>query len=175
MQSDPVVFLDNCNHETLTSNLLARGLRPTIGSEQMVPSSANAFIVITGNAVQLSEDLPRRFIVVDLDAKCENPEQRRFDQNFFAFISARRSELVGAFLTIWRWGRQNQLPEGMPLGSFEAWASWCRDPLLALGCVDPALRITDLKIQDPLRQRTVDLFEAWHTAHGSKPVNAILI
>jgi hypothetical protein len=176
MQSDPTLFLDNCNDETLASNVLAQVItegevnaRP-LGQSKMIPLSTNAFIVITGNAVQLSEDLTRRFLVVHLDAKCENPEQRKFDQNFFALISARRSELVGAIMTIWRWGRQNRLVHGTPLGSFEVWASWCRDPLLALGCVDPAFRITDLKIQDPLRQRIVDFFEAWHTAHGSRPV-----
>lgn len=131
---------------------------------------SNACISITGNAVRLSEDLARRFLVVDLDAKCENPEQRSFDQDFAEVISARRSELLGALLTIWRWGRQNRLARGMPMGSFEVWAAWCRDPLLALGCLDPARRIEDLKVQDPLRQRVFELFETWHAAHGSMPV-----
>ena len=131
---------------------------------------SNACIAITGNAVRLSEDLARRFLVVDLDAKCENPEQRSFDQDFAEVISARRSELLGALLTIWRWGRQNRLARGIPMGSFEVWAAWCRDPLLALGCLDPARRIEDLKVQDPLRQRVFELFETWHAAHGSLPV-----
>ena len=49
---------------------------------------SNACISITGNAVRLSEDLARRFLVVDLDAKCENPEQRSFDQDFAEVIRA---------------------------------------------------------------------------------------
>jgi hypothetical protein len=176
MQSDPTVFLDNCNHETLSSNFLAQviteaevSIRP-LGQTKMVPLSTNAFIVVTGNAVQLAEDLTRRFLPVDLDPKCENPEQRRFDQKFDSAISAARSELLAAFLTIWRWGRQNRLDRGVPLGSFETWGAWCRDPLLALGCDDPVRRIADLKAQDPVRQRIADLFRAWDEAHSSTPV-----
>jgi hypothetical protein len=176
MQSEPIVFLDNCNAELLVSNVLAQVItenavnaRP-LGQSKMTPLSTNAFIAVTGNAVQISEDLARRFLVVYLDAKCENPEQRKFDQSFEALITTGRSEMVGALLTIWRWGRQNQLESGVPLGSFEQWASWCRDPLLALGCVDPARRIADLKAQDPLRQKISDFFQAWHASHGSTPV-----
>jgi hypothetical protein len=170
------VFLDNCNAELLVSNVLAQVItenavnaRP-LGQSKMTPLSTNAFIAVTGNAVQISEDLARRFLVVYLDAKCEDPEHRKFDQSFEALIAAGRSEMVGALLTIWRWGRQNRLEPGVPLGSFEQWALWCRDPLLALGCVDPARRIADLKAEDPQRQRISDLFQTWHASHGSTPV-----
>jgi hypothetical protein len=176
MQCDPMVFLDNCNSELLVSNVLAQVLtensvntRP-LGQSKMTPLTTNAFVVVTGNAVQLSEDLTRRFLIVDLDAKCENPELRKFDQRFEALITANRSEIVAALLTVWRWGRRNRIEPGLPLGSFEQWASWCRDPLLALGCCDPAQRIADLKAQDPQRQKISDFFQAWHASHGSTPV-----
>jgi hypothetical protein len=176
MQSEPILYLDNCNDEVLVSNVLAQVItepevntRP-LGQSQMAPLCTNAFIVVTGNAVQISEDLARRFLVVNLDAKCENPEQRKFAQSFEALVAARRSEILGALLTIWRWGRQTRLEPGMPLGSFERWASWCRDPLLALGCVDPVRRIADLKDQDPARQKISDFFQAWDASHGPKPV-----
>ncbi len=58
---------------------------------------------------RISEDLARRFLVVELDAKCENPEQRAFHEDFETSIKARRTELLGAVLTIWRWGRQASL------------------------------------------------------------------
>jgi hypothetical protein len=176
MQSGPIVFLDNCNAERLISNTLAQIITEgevvsrVLGQSNMRRLSTNAFIAVTGNAVQISEDLTRRFLAVNLDAKCENPEQRRFDQNFEALIAANRQVLLGALLTIWRWGRQNRLEPGVALGSFEVWASWCRDPLLALGCDDPAARVADLKAEDPLRQNIVELFHAWHTIHGSMPV-----
>jgi hypothetical protein len=176
MQSGPIVFLDNCNAEHLISNTLAQIITEgevvsrVIGQSNMRRLSTNAFIAVTGNAVQISEDLTRRFLVVNLDAKCENPERRRFDQGFEASIAANRQVLLGALLTIWRWGRQNRLEPGVALGSFEVWASWCRDPLLALGCDDPAARVADLKAEDPLRQNTIELYHAWHAIHGSAPV-----
>jgi hypothetical protein len=33
------------------------------------------------------------------------------------------------------------LARGKPLGGFEKWSQWARDPLLALGCQDPVERI----------------------------------
>lgn len=129
MTSEPMVFLDNCNAELLTSNALAQVItensvntRP-LGQSKMMALSTSAFIVVTGNAVQISEDLARRFLIVDLDARCENPEQRKFDQSFAAIIKDHRLDLVAALLTIWRWGRQNRLDPGLPFGSFERWAS----------------------------------------------------
>jgi len=59
-----------------------------------------------------------------------------------------------------------------PLGSFEQWAEWCRDPLLALGCRDPVERIDAVKSDDPHRRQIVELFDAWHVHHGERPVKA---
>jgi hypothetical protein len=41
-----------------------------------------------------------------------------------------------------------------PLGSFEQWAEWCRDPPLALGCRDPVERIDAVKSDDPHAARS---------------------
>jgi hypothetical protein len=176
IESEPIVFLDNCNAEQLSSNVLAQAITESavktrlLGQSRMVRLTTNAFIAVTGNAVSISEDLARRFLVVDLDAKCENPEQRSFNEDFGTSIKEHRADLLAAVLTIWLWGRQNSLEPGLPLGSFEQWASWCRDPLLALGCVDPVQRTADLKSEDPLRQRIFEFLQAWLARHGSHPI-----
>ena len=109
--------------------------------------------------------------MVELDAKCENPEQRMFGEPFSASVKRCRADLLGAVLTIWRWGRQTCLPFGRPLGSFEQWASWCRDPLLArCGCVDPVQRVAAAKTQGPYRQQIFEFLKTWHTLRGSKPI-----
>jgi hypothetical protein len=43
----------------------------------------------------------------------------------------RRAGLISDAVTIWRWGRQNRgaLTPGRPLGSYEIWCQWARDPL----------------------------------------------
>jgi hypothetical protein len=75
-------------------------------------------------------------------------------------------------LTIWRWGRQNEnsIRYGRPLGSYEIWGRWVRDPLLALGCVDPVQRISTLKARDPQRLLVYEIFTTWERCHGNKPV-----
>jgi hypothetical protein len=173
----PVVFIDNINGATLKSDTLASALteRPAnlrvLGKSETVSVTAAAFIAITGNGLTVSEDLARRFVACALDGG-EDAEARDFkgfpnpvDQSF-----AQRGELLSDALTIWRWGRQNPQKTGKPIGSFEQWAQWVRDPLLALGCTDPADRIAEAKSKDPQRMFIAELFTAWDKAHGDKPV-----
>jgi hypothetical protein len=180
IEAQPVLYLDNANGTVLRSDLLASVLteRPArvrlLGVSRMVPLNSTAFVAVTGNGLTVTEDLARRFILCQLDARCEDPELRPFLPGFLNQIEQRRVELLAAALTIWRWGRQNEaaLVRGKPLGSFEPWAEWCRDPCVALGCRDPVDRIETLKANDPRRQRIVELFRTWWQHHGTTPVKA---
>ena len=112
----------------------------------MVPFNASALVILTGNGLTVSEDLARRFIAVDFDPRTEDPEARPFTTNIRAEVTARRKELLAALLTIWRWGRiATDIKPGLPLGSFEQWGHWVRDPLVALGCQDPVARVSEAK------------------------------
>jgi hypothetical protein len=178
IEAQPALFLDNANgiglrSDTLASVLTERLARVRIlGQSRMVPLNSTAFIAVTGNGLTVTEDLARRFLPCMLDARCEDPESRPFQSGFLAQISVRRAELLAAMLTIWRWGRQNRssLKAGKPLGSFETWSEWCRDPLIALGCVDPVARIESLKAHDPKRQRVAEFFQAWWQQHHDTPI-----
>src|SRR5262249_51082439 len=59
---------------------------------------------------------------------------------------------------------------GKPLGNYEVWSQWCRDPLLALGCRDPVDRIAEIKAADPQRQALVAFFDIWWTIHADQLV-----
>ncbi len=175
----PTVFLDNLNNMTVRSSQLASAIteRPArirvLGKSEMLPVNATAMIIVTGNGVTLSEDLVRRFITIELDARTEHPESRQFNTNPLQFIRYNRAALLAAALTVWRWGRQqSQLDSGRPLGSFDQWCSWVRDPLLALGCQDVVERINDAKMDDNDRQELFEIFIAWWKRHGSNPVRA---
>ncbi len=177
IQGNSIVFMDNVNGTTLKSDTLASFLteRPSqvriLGRSQMVQLELASLFALTGNGLVLSEDLARRFICVELDARCEDPEQRQFPPGFLEDIGARRPELLTAGLVILRWGRQNAdaIKHGRALGSFEDWGVWVRDPLVALGCRDPVDRISEIKARDPERQRVISLFSAWHDAQGITP------
>jgi hypothetical protein len=180
IEAQPAMFLDNVNGTVLRSDALASVLteRPArvrvLGQTRMVPLNSTAFVAVTGNGLTVTEDLARRFVLCELDARCEDPELRTFPAGFLDQIEGRRAELLAAGLTIWRWGRQKAtlLPSGKPLGSFETWTEWCRDPLVALGCRDPVERIEALKANDPRRQRVAELFRTWWEHYGATPVKA---
>ncbi|UPY35428.1 DUF6371 domain-containing protein [Sediminicoccus sp. KRV36] len=177
MEAGPVLFLDNVNGTALKSDTLASAIteRPAsvrpLGSSKTVLLNATAFIACTGNGLTLSEDLARRFLVVELDAGTEDPEARSFQNDIVDDAMAHRGELLRDVLTIWRWGRLNPtaLKKGRPM-SFRQWMAWCRDPLLTLGCADPAERIAEVKARDPQRMRLAELFRAWWQHHHDTPM-----
>ena len=176
--AEAVLFLDNINGTTLKSDILASILteRPCyvrpLGRSATVPLNASTLVLVTGNGLMLSEDLARRFLVVELDAGMEDPEARNFPGDLLADLMTRRSDLLQAALIIWRWGQQNpaELERGKPLGSFEQWCKWVRDPLLTLGCADPAEKVAATKSNDPRRRAIAELFNAWWEAHSNNPV-----
>jgi hypothetical protein len=103
----------------------------------------------------------------------ENPEQRKFKAGFLADVFKMRTVLLAAALTIWRWGQQNaNLDHGLPLGNYEVWARWVRDPLLSLGCRDPVERIAEIKAADPTRRAILAVFETWWANHEGQEVKA---
>ena len=173
ISADFALFLDNLNSTALKSDALASAIteRPAyvrpLGRSETVALNSAAFVIVTGNALTISEDMARRFLTVDLDAGTEDPETRPFAGDFLGGIQANRGDLLRAALTIWRWGRLSSpaLKSGKPMGSFPQWARWCRDPLLALGCADPADRIATTKAQDPRRAALGELFTAWWKHH----------
>jgi len=178
MEGKSILAMDNINATLLRSNTLASLLteRPTgvriLGQSRMVTLEHASFIALCGNGLTVSEDLARRFLYCELDAHCEDPERRPFEPGFIDGIRMHRSELLAAALTIWRWGRQTRTHRGIPLGSFEEWGVWVRDPLLALGCPDPVDRVRQIKERDPARQRVIELFAAWWDAHRDSPIRA---
>ena len=177
IEGSPALFLDNLNNKAFRSDLLASAIteRPSrvrlLGRSQMVPLNASAFVILTGNGLTVSEDLARRFVAVDFDARTEDPEVRPFAIDIRIEVMKRRTELLAALLTIWRWGRiATDIKPGIALGSFEQWCRWVRDPLLALGCQDPVERVSEAKQRDGRRQAVADLFAIWWDKHQDHPV-----
>ena len=177
IEGSPALFLDNLNNTAFKSDLLASAIteRPAkvrlLGRSQNVLLNPSAFVILTGNGLTVSEDLARRFIAVDFDPRTEDPEARPFMTDIRLEVIARRKELLAALLTIWRWGRiARDVVAGRPLGNFTQWCGWVRDPLLALGCHDPAERVSEAKERDGRRQALADLFAIWWERHREHPI-----
>ena len=184
LEGHPSWLIENVNNDVLQSETLESALtdRPCrtrlFGKLEMVELYSTAFVGMTGNGLTPGRDLVRKIIVSSLDAKTEVPALRRFplaDEAWLAHIRAHRGALLGAVLTIWRFGRQREqaghLKTGETLGSYERWCRWARDPLLALGCQDPVGRIHELRAADPARESLDELFGAWWEHHQDRWVS----
>ena len=170
-----IIFLDNVNSTSLRSDTLASAvteprvqLRP-LGSSTPIPADCRSFIIITGNGVHLSEDLVSRFMMVELDARTDDPETRKMPAGFIERVAAERGQILLEAMTIIRHGEQNPYP-GLPLRNFDAWAPLCRDGLLRLGATDPVQRLQAVKANDPMREHHTAIMNAWQAEHGSHPV-----
>ena len=101
IEGSPALFLDNLNNTAFRSDLLASAIteRPArvrlLGKSQMVPLNSSAFVILTGNGLTVSEDLARRFITIDFDARTEDPEARSFTTDIRAEVTKRRSGAAG--------------------------------------------------------------------------------
>ena len=129
------------------------------------------WLILTGG-LTVSEDLARRFLTVEFDPCTEDPEGRVFKTDIHAEVRVRRTEILAALLTIWRWGRIRPIWRRDALGQLEQWCSWVRNPLLALDCDDQADRVTEAKARDSGRQTVAELFTVWWDKHRGRPVQA---
>jgi hypothetical protein len=180
IRPDPMMAIDNFNGRKLQSEALCTVLtdRPAmvrvLGVSELKEANPRMLVCILGNAFTFAEDLVRRNFVVEMDAKVENPELRKFAGDFLADIAQQRAQLLQAALIIWRYGRQQVKSNSPPLGGFELWSRWIRDPLVALGCQDPVsvAEIAKLKTSDPTRLETAEIFQTWWTHHRDNKVKA---
>jgi hypothetical protein len=117
-------------------------------------------------------DLATRCIPIQLDARIEDAGMREFAFDPIERAKRERAEVLGLVMTIIRWGRQNEavMPVGKPMGGFEDWTRWVRDPLLALGCPDLVDRVLEARRQDTNRNADADFCEMFHEYHGTDAV-----
>jgi hypothetical protein len=159
IEAQPALFLDNANGITLRSDTLASVLteRPArirvLGETRMVPLNSAAFVALTGNGLTVTEDLARRFILCELDARCEDPETRPFAAGFLEDVEPRRSDLLTAALTIWGgdarthssaaslWGTSSNGPNGAVI---RWWPSGAAIPSSVLSNSRPAIPVASV-------------------------------
>jgi hypothetical protein len=131
MRSPSIICIDNVN-KTLDSASLASVWTRTNFSERILGTNKqsnlrnHAVWTITANNPQVSEELTKRCVWIGLDAKMENPEERKdfLHKRIVEWAKKNRKNLVTAFLTI----IQSWHVAGQPIGSnpprmggFEAW------------------------------------------------------
>ena len=145
MEGTPVVLLDNLEGRLGSKSLAAALTAETwkdrlLGVSATVEAPLRAVWLATGNNLGFRGDLGRRVVVVDMDARAENPEDRPASDfrypDLLGHVAGSRPRLVAAALTLLRAyhlaGRPAH-PQSRK-GSFEGW-----DALVRGACVWAAL------------------------------------
>lgn len=177
LAGDAVISIDNIERP-LKGDLLCQvttqqfvRLRP-LGGSGMLSIPTHALLVATGNNLSIVGDLKRRVVLVRLDAGIERPEQRTFDTDHLATVSAHRGEIITAALTlVLSYGKAGAPTiDGLhALGGFEIWDRMVRRPLVWLGMPDPLAASEGLRDQDPDIEAMRLLFSSWLAVFGNMP------
>jgi hypothetical protein len=165
----PIIALDNCSDPLQGDFLCQVTERPVL---QLRPLGTSALMRVTnsfttfanGNNAVVADDMVRRTLSCALDADMEHPEDRQFKANPVALVLADRGRYIAACLTVARAyiiaGQPGRLPS---LPSFERWSDIVRSALVWFGRADPAVTIAAARAEDPSRQNTAAVFNAWAT------------
>lgn len=142
------------------------GVRP-LGKSEIREAECRSIIFITGNNLVLIEDMTRRLLLLNLDARMERPELREFDRKPFDLVLANRGAYIAAALTILRAYRVAGMPDKLPrLASYEHWSDTVRSALVWLGEEDPAQTMEKTRKADPASQAIRQLHSQWKKTIG---------
>jgi putative DNA primase/helicase len=171
----PIIAIDNCE-QPLTGDLLCQGVSEEqkeirlFGHLQTAVVRAGSLITATGNNLVIGSDMSRRVLMSMLDAGVERPEKRVFKVRIKKLFRQRRGEFVSALLTVLRAARLARAEiEQMnlePLGGFEDWCAWVRDPLVWLGRADPVASVEASYENNVDREVRQAVLLAWRDSFG---------
>jgi hypothetical protein len=134
LRGQSIITIDNIENTlwtpSLASILTANMFQDRIlGESKMMTLSNRCTWIATGNNIRIAGDLPRRCVLIKIDAKVPRPWQREASSfthpNLLEWISGERGNILAAMLTIASaWVRAGKpAPTNLPaLGGFEAYA-----------------------------------------------------
>lgn len=168
------------NYDNLTSDLVAHGCLCTalaseyisdriLGASKTIKVSTRTLMLSSGNNVGPVEDLARRTITINLDPRCEMPATRDFARpSLFEEVQANRAYFVSQVLTIVQAWICADKPKAKcrSISGFDMWSMLCRQPLLWLGEVDPALSLIQGLEEDPARETLRRFHLCWRYEFG---------
>ena len=102
-----IISLDNCTHDLGGELLCQIAERPVVririlGRSEVPDCECRTAMFATGNNITFKDDMVRRGLVCNLEARDERPELRVFKRNALKTAAANRESYVAAGLTIMR-------------------------------------------------------------------------
>ena len=166
-----VISIDNVQRPLSSSFLCQCLTQPRVdvrilGRSESPETPTSAAFFATGNNLVIADDLIGRCLLCSLDARCEHPELREFDEDAVEAARRNRGELVVAGLTILRaWltaeDDERKKVKVKPLGGFEDWSYRIREPLVWLGESDPVETTFEAKKSDPAWEALTAVVTQW--------------
>ena len=136
-----------------------------LGASRMATVSTCVLVLGSGNNTEPVGDLTRRVLVIDLDAKAESPATLSYEGNPLREIERNRASFVSdVLLVVEAWIAAGRPNAGLPsLATYGGdWTDYCREPLVWLGMVDPAVGLIERLKDDPDLSPLRALLAAWH-------------
>jgi RepB DNA-primase N-terminal domain len=167
LSGTPIVSLDNCVHDLAGELLCQLTERPVIkirilGRSEMPECECRTAVFATGNNIAFKGDMVRRGLVCNLEALDERPELRAFKRDAVDRATADRGAYVAAALTIIRAYLTAGTPRVCgPFGSYSAWSTMVRSPLIWLGEPDPVSSMEAAREEDPELSDIREFFDLW--------------
>jgi hypothetical protein len=162
-----IVSLDNVAHDLDGELLCQIGERPVVririlGRSEMPDCECHTAVFATGNNVSFKGDMVRRGLMCELEALDERPELREFKCDALNEAPANRAQYVGAALTIVRAYLAAGAPRVCgPFGSYAAWSTMVRSPLVWLGEPDPVASMEEIREEDVELSNIREFFGLW--------------
>jgi putative DNA primase/helicase len=179
--SPAIIVIDNLNKldsGTLAAMLTSKRIQfRQLGTQKMLEYDVYVVMAITGNNIELTQELARRTISVEQIADVERPWTRTgfAIPNLVEYVKENRSALVRSILTLAR----NWFVKGKPsvstklLGSYEEWHRTIGGIMEAAGIkglLQDAGRLYERADMETMRLEAFIL--AWHQEHQSRIVRA---
>jgi hypothetical protein len=163
----PIFSLDNCTYDLEGELLCQLTERPLVnvrilGRSEMPPCECRSAAFATGNNITFRGDMVRRGLVCNLEALDERPELRVFQKDALELAADNRGAYVAAALTIVRAYLAAGSPKICgPFGSYAAWSTMVRSPLVWLDEPDPIISMEGIRDEDTVLNSIREFFGLW--------------
>jgi hypothetical protein len=176
LASPAMLVMDNCNARVLRGDTLEMILsegEATIrqfNKLEAITVRSRTFLMANGNNIQISGDMSRRGIKINILPRSASPESDMFPFTPEDYVIKNRDALLSDYYTIMRAYRHAGMPRtGLPaVGSFSEWERKVRDLIFWLTGHDLSGDFKKNKLDDPEQQEDAAVLSALRALCGER-------
>lgn len=163
-------ILGNFDSVALASMLTSEFMQDRkLGKSESPSVPTGALVLLTGNNMMLTGDMPRRVVPCRIDPQSETPFDRSFSVEPLSYCLVNRQKMIAAALTLIRYYLSANVKRPAPgrTASFEMWDDWVRqtvvyvDQTIAPGQFGDVMDLIKRnQAEDPTKETLRDLLQA---------------